>query len=283
MSAARRTPIIAAYPKIFIPALTIIPGLIALVEFPKLGAESGDYQYNNAVPLLMNEYLPNGMLGIAITGLMASFMAGVAANVSAFNTVITTDLVEPYIKKGRSDDYYVRFGRIATLAGIAVSISTALIASTYENLMNYLQALFSIFNAPLFATFIIGMFWKRMTAAAGIAGLVAGTVAAAFVFVTSESGVDSFGFEEPLLFTFGSSLAASFWGAVVAFVADAVVSVGVSLVTRPKAASDLQGLVYGSAVDAYDVADRERVWWRNPLPLGIGALALSFALYIPFA
>ena len=118
----------------------------------------------------MNKYLPNGMLGIALTGLMASFMAGVAANVSAFNTVVTTDLVEPYFKPGQPDECYVRFGRIATVGGITISIFTALIASTYDNLMNYLQALFSIFNAPLFATFIIGMFWKRMTPAAGCGG-----------------------------------------------------------------------------------------------------------------
>jgi SSS family solute:Na+ symporter len=283
MSAARRTPIIAAYPKVFIPALTIIPGLVALVEFPKLGAESGDYQYNNAIPLLMDKYLPNGVLGIAVTALLAAFMAGMAANVSAFNTVFTYDIWQDYVRKNRDDAYYLRFGRIVTVVGVLVGVGTAFIAAGYSNIMNYIQALFSIFNAPLFATFIIGMFWKRMTATAGIAGLVAGTAAAGFVFVTSESGVDSFGFDEPLLFTFGSSLAASFWGAVAAFLADAVVSVGVSLVTRPKAAADLQGLVYGTAVDAGDVAGRERVWWRNPLPLGAGALALSFALYIPFA
>ena len=141
-------------------------------------ADDPNLAYNNALPLLMNEYLPNGMLGLAITGLMASFMAGVAANVSAFNTVITTDLMEPYIKPGESDQWYVRFGRIATIAGLVVAMGTALIASTYDNLMNYVQALFSIFNSPLFAVFIIGMFWKRMTPWAGFWGLVTGTVVA---------------------------------------------------------------------------------------------------------
>ena len=175
LSAARRTPLIGAYPKIFIPAVTIIPGLVALAVIPGLGGDDPDKQYNNAIPLLMNEYLPNGMLGIALVGLLAAFMAGVAANVSAFNTVVTYDLWEPYVKSGQSDEYYIRFGRIATVCGIVVGIGTALIASGYNNIMDYIQLLFSFFNAPLFATFIIGMFWKRMTPWAGLWGLVAGT------------------------------------------------------------------------------------------------------------
>src|ERR1041384_935353 len=166
---------------------------------------------------------------------MASFMAGVAANVSAFNTVVTTDLVEPYLKKGQSDDWYGGFGRIATVAGIAVSIFTALIASTYDNLMNYLQALFSIFNAPLFATFIIGMFWKRMTPAAGLWGLIAGTFAAAATFVLYKAKV----------IHFGSDLAESMVGASLAFIVDAIVTVLVTLRTKPKPVEELQGLVYG--------------------------------------
>jgi solute:Na+ symporter, SSS family len=236
LDAAQRTPLIGAIPKLFLPFIMILPGLIALVVIPKLGT-TDELQFNNSVPLLMNQYLPNGMLGIALTGLMASFMAGVAANVSAFNTVVTTDLVEPYFKPGQSDEWYVRFGRIATIGGIAISILTALIASSYTNLMNYLQALFSIFNAPLFATFIIGMFWKRMTPAAGLWGLVAGTFAAALTFVLYKAGAISF----------GSDLAESMWGAGLAFVTDAIVTVLVTLRTRPKPVEELQGLVYGMA------------------------------------
>ena len=282
MSAARRTPLIAAYPKLFIPALTIIPGLIALVEFPKLGADKGDFQYNNAIPLLMDKYLPNGVLGIAVTALLAAFMAGMAANVSAFNTVFTYDIWQDYVRRDRPDEYYLRIGRIVTVVGVVVGIGTAFIAAGYSNIMNYIQALFSIFNAPLFATFIIGMFWKRMTGPAGISGLVAGTVSAGFIFVTSESGVDSFGFDEPLLFTFGSALTASFWGAVVAFLADAVVSVAVSLFTAPKTEAELEGLVYGSKVEGRDLATGGG-WWRSPVVLGGGALVLAGLLYIPFA
>ena len=118
LSAARRTPLIGAFPKVFIPAVTIIPGLVALATIPGLGGKDPDKEYNNAIPLLMNEYLPNGMLGIALAGLLAAFMAGVAANVSAFNTVVTYDLWEPYVRSGQSDEYYLRFGRIATVTGI---------------------------------------------------------------------------------------------------------------------------------------------------------------------
>ena len=170
LGAARRTPLIGAYPKIFIPAITIIPGLVALVTIKGLGGDDPNMEYNNAIPLLMNEYLPNGMLGLALVGLIAAFMAGVAANVSAFNTVVTYDLWEPYVKSDQSDDYYLNFGRIATVVGILIGIATALIASGYNNIMDYIQLLFSFFNAPLFATFIIGMFWKRMTPWAGFFG-----------------------------------------------------------------------------------------------------------------
>ena len=218
LSAARRTPLIGAYPKIFIPAITIIPGLVALATIPGLGGDDPDKQFNNAIPLLMNEYLPNGMLGIALAGLLAAFMAGVAANVSAFNTVVTYDLWEPYVRSGKSDEYYIRFGRIATIAGIVIGIGTALIASGYNNIMDYIQLLFSFFNAPLFATFIIGMFWKRMTPWAGLWGLVAGTVGAAAAHYGNSWD----------LINLGSAQAAAFWGAIAAFVADAIVSVGVS-------------------------------------------------------
>ena len=189
LSAARRTPLIGAFPKLLAPAITIIPGMIAVVAIKGLGGDDPELQYNNAIPLLMNEYFPNGMLGLALTGLMAAFMAGVAANVSAFNTVVTYDLVEPYIRRDRSDEYYLRFGRIATVGGIVISISTALIASGYTNIMNYIQVLFSVFNVPLFATFIIGMYWKRMTPAAGFWGMVAGSIGALGTYLLYKGGV----------------------------------------------------------------------------------------------
>ncbi|MDX6728478.1 MAG: solute:Na+ symporter, family [Baekduia sp.] len=274
LSAGQRTPLIGAYPKLLIPAVVVIPGMIALWKIPHLGGGDANLAYNNAIPLLMNEYLPNGMLGIALTGLMASFMAGVAANVSAFNTVVTTDIIEPYLQKDRADEHYVTVGRYVTVAGIVVAIGTALIASGYQNLMNYLQALFSIFNAPLFATFIIGMFWKRTTSAAGLWGLVAGTIAALVTYV---------GYKWAGWFTFGSDLDESFWGAGAAFVVDAVVTVAVTLMTRPKPVEDLQGLVWGmvNEPDAGEAALHDH-WWESPRLLGAGAITLGIVLTIIF-
>ena len=272
LSAAQRTPLIGAYPKIFIPAVTIIPGLVALAVIPGLGGDDPDKQYNNAIPLLMNEYLPNGMLGIALVGLLAAFMAGVAANVSAFNTVVTYDLWEPYVKSGQSDEYYIRFGRIATVIGIVVGIGTALIASGYDNIMDYIQLLFSFFNAPLFATFIIGMFWKRMTPWAGLWGLIAGTVgAAAAHYGNSWEIID-----------LGSPQAAAFWGAIAAFVADAIVSVIVTLFTQPKPIEELQGLVHGMANEAEALSKEEQAWYRKPWLLAVGALGLTVLVSLFF-
>jgi SSS family solute:Na+ symporter len=254
----------------FIPLLTIIPGLIALVTVKGLGADKGDLQYNNAIPLLMRDLLPNGVLGVAVTGLLASFMAGMAANVSGFNTVFTYDIWQTYIRKDRPDDYYIRVGRIATIAGVCVGIGTAFIAAGFSNIMNYIQALFSVFNAPLFATFIIGMFWKRMSALAGFWSLLAGTVVALGTYLLYLADV----------LKFNSDLDESFWGAGLAFVTVAVVAAAVTPATAPKRDEDLRGLVYGTAVlGELDVADR--VWWRNPVLLGLVAVALAFLFYIP--
>jgi SSS family solute:Na+ symporter len=272
LGAARRTPLIGAFPKLLIPAVTVIPGLIALVTVKGLGGGDKNLDYNNAIPLLMNEYLPNGMLGLALAGLMAAFMAGVAANVSAFNTVVTYDLWEPYVRSGRDDAYYLRFGRIATVVGILIGILTALIASGYNNIMDYVQLLFSFFNAPLFATFIIAMFWKRVSPAAGLWGLVAGTAGAAAAHYANTWG----------LIDLGSDQAAAFWGAMAAFVADAIVTVGVTLVTEPKPVEELRGLVYGMAVADEAEPPSERVWYRRPAVLAFAVLTMTTALSLAF-
>ena len=272
LNAARRTPLIGAFPKLCIPFITVVPGLIALVTVKGLGGGNPNLDYNNAIPLLMDKYLPNGMLGLALAGLMAAFMAGVAANVSAFNTVVTYDLWEPYVKSDMSDTYYLRFGRIATVAGILIGILTALIASGYNNIMDYVQLLFSFFNAPLFATFIIAMFWKRVTPAAGLWGLIAGTVGAiAAHYANSWGWVD-----------LGSDQAAAFWGAMAAFGADAVVTVGVTLVTKPKPVEELQGLVYGMANEEEYTPPSERVWYRRPAVLAVAILTMTTALSLAF-
>ncbi|MFE9745424.1 sodium:solute symporter family protein [Saccharothrix saharensis] len=279
MSAARRTPIIGAYPKMLIPFVIIIPGIIAALVVPemvalKAGDDSSGVVYNNALPALIGELLPNGMLGVAITGLLASFMAGVAANVSSFNTVFTYDLWQDYVRKDRPDEYYLRVGRLATIGGTVVAIGTAFLAAGYGNIMDYIQALFSFFNAPLFATFILAMFWKRMSAAAGWAGLVAGTLGAVAVFVLAETGVVDL-----------PGQGASFVGAGVAFAVDIVVSVVVTVFTRPVPQERLVGLVYSLTPKEdrrHSTTGDDAGWYRSPLLLGIGVLVLTAVLNIVF-
>jgi SSS family solute:Na+ symporter len=278
MSAARRTPIIGSFPKMFVPFIVIIPGMIAAVAVPELQqlkqTGNGSVTYNDALLLLMRDLLPNGMLGLAITGLLASFMAGMAANLSSFNTVFTYDLVERYILKDRDDAFYLRLGRWATVGGTIVAIGTAAIASGYSNLMDYLQQLFSFFNAPLFATFILGMFWKRMTAAAGWVGLVSGTSTAILVFILSETGVINL-----------PGQGASFVGAGAAFVVDILVSYVVSMATRPKTDEELKGLVYSLTPkeDRTEVAQEgDHGWYRKPTVLAGISLAMVVVLNIVF-
>jgi SSS family solute:Na+ symporter len=275
MSAARRTPLIGAYPKLLFPALTIIPGLIALVVIPGLGTSNPSLQYNAAIPLLIGKYLPEGMLGLAITGLLAAFMAGVAANVTAFNTVVTYDLWQAYVRKDRDASYYIRVGRIATFVGLVVSIGTAFLAQSNSNIMNYVQELFSIFNAPLFATFIIAMYWKRATPLAGGLSLLAGMAAAETTHLLGSNQV----------INLGSKIASSWYEAVAAFAADAIVLVIVSLVTRPKPEDELRGLVWGlkRPEQESDAVVGDEVWFRSPVILGVGALVLSIVLDVLFA
>ncbi|SCG74206.1 sodium:solute symporter family protein [Micromonospora humi] len=273
MSAARRTPIIGAYPKLLIPVVTVIPGLIALITVKGLGADQGDLVYNNAIPLLMRDLLPNGVLGIAVTGLVASFMAGMAANVSGFNTVFTYDIWQAYFRRDRPDGYYVKVGRIATVVAVVVGIGTAFIAAGFSNIMNYIQALFSVFNAPLFGTFIIGMFWRRMSALAGFWSLLSGTVVAIATYLLYKLGVISF----------NSDLEESFWGAGLAFVTVAVVAAIITPLTRPKTDDELTGLVYGMSDTTLkdDSLAGDAAWYRSPVLLGLVAVVLAALFYIP--
>ncbi|KDN23122.1 sodium:solute symporter family protein [Amycolatopsis rifamycinica] len=280
MSAARRTPIIGAFPKMLVPFIVIIPGMIAAVTVSEYvkdkqvlldggKAESG-VTFNNALLLLMRDLLPNGMLGIAIAGLLASFMAGMAANLSSFNTVFTYDIWQTYVKKDKPDHYYLNLGRIVTSAGTILAIGTAFIASNSGNILNYLQDLFSFFNAPLFATFILGMFWKRMTPHAGWSGLVLGTASAITVWGLSQAGV---------LGLTGQGI--SFVAAGTAFVVDIVVSVVVSLATKPKPDEELVGLVYSltpKETRRHDATGENAGWYRKPGLLAGIVLVLTIAL-----
>ena len=286
LSAAQRTPLIGAFPKIFIPGLTIIPGLIAVVVVNNLnGSGKNDPTYNDAIPLLMQKFLPNGALGIALAGLLAAFMAGMAANVSSFNTVFTYDIWQTYVAKGRRDSYYLQVGRIVTVLGVLVGIGTAFIASGYSNIMNYIQLLFSYFNAPLFATFIIAMFWKRTTAWAGFWGLVAGTAGAAVMHFGGYHIAYFYpgGHFDPTHSTINAQML-NFYGAITAFVADAVVTVVVSLVTRPKPVEELAGLVWGvhdpNAPDPDSVPKPQ--WWASPKLLGGAGILIVIVLSFIF-
>lgn len=267
MSAARRTPVIASYPKVFLPLITVLPGMLALVLTRGLGTT---YQYNDAIPLLIRDVLPNGVLGLALTGLLASFMAGMAANVSSFNTVLTTDIWEPFLRPGRSDEYYVRLGRWFTVAGVAAGVGTAFIAASFSNLMNYMQTLFGFFNAPVFATFLVGLIWKKMSNAGAFSGLAAGITGAVLVYILSVNHV----------INLGSSLNVSFIVAAIGFAVDIVVSVLVSLVTTPVEPSRLDGLVWGSNPDPGAAAALSRAGRQSTILLGVGVLVIALILYI---
>src|SRR5712692_7542732 len=196
MAAARRTPAIAAFPKMLFPALVILPGLIAVAVGPvgshlipfKLTAQGvplldtlgrRQLDYDMAIPSLLVHYFPSGMLGLGLTALLASFMSGMAGNVTAFNTVWTYDIYQTYIRRGASDRHYLMIGRLATVFGIGLSIAAAYTATRFNNIMDMLQLVFAFVNAPLFATFMLGMFWRRATGHGAFVGLLAGTAAAA--------------------------------------------------------------------------------------------------------
>ena len=266
MNAAQRTPLIGSFPKIFIPFLTIIPGLLALAIIPKLG-KSLALPYNDAIPLMMNHFLPIGVLGVAMAGLLAAFMAGMAANVSSFNTVFTYDIWQQYVRTDRPDGYYLRVGRIVTVVGVLIGIVTAFIASGYGNIMIYIQMLFSFFNAPLFATFIIAMFWRRVSPMSGIAGLAAGTVGAAIMHFWGYYLPYFYpgGVIDPARATINAQMV-NFYSALLAFLLDAVVTVIVTYMGKPKPIGELAGLVWGiPAPSAPDLSKLPKPqWWQSP-------------------
>jgi solute:Na+ symporter, SSS family len=290
ISSARKTPVIGSFPKMFVPFITILPGMIAAVLVTEMadlkaggtpsGGTSGTVTYNDALILMMRDLLPNGLLGLAITGLLAAFMAGMAANISAFNTVFTFDLYQDYLHKEDSDSHYVWVGRAATIGATVVAIGTSYFAAGFPNIMAYLQTLFGFFNAPLFATFILGMFWKRMTATAGWVGLVAGTLAAVLVAFLSEDAFGSFSTGTIPL----AGQGAAFVAASAAFIVDVVLSYVISLVTQPKPEGSLVGLVYSETPVEVRTDPKEKTypWYRRTVPLACLSLAMVIVLNIIF-
>ncbi|HEV2421939.1 MAG TPA: sodium:solute symporter family protein [Candidatus Acidoferrales bacterium] len=235
MNAAQRTPLIAAVPKMFIPFLVIIPGMAAWAILPHASfMVHGRIDYNMALPLLLARYYPAGMLGVGITALLASFMSGMAGNVTAFNTVWTYDIYHSYIKPGQSDEHYLWMGKVATVGGVLISILAAYVALQFGNIMDYLQLIFSFVNAPLFATFLLGMFWKRTTPSGAFWGLLAGSVAAGLHYFATVHGWISY----------RSVMAGNFDRAIFAWTTCFVLTILITLFTRPRAESELHGLVY---------------------------------------
>jgi solute:Na+ symporter, SSS family len=283
LNAAQRTPIIASIPKILMPAIVILPGIIILaLQNQFTGFElpvnaNGDKDYNMVLPVLLAKLYPNGILGVGITALIASFMSGMAGNVTAFNTVFTFDIYQSYIKKDASEKHYLNVGKASTVVGILISIATAYIARGFNSIMDLLQLVFSFVNAPLFATFFLGMFWKRTTANGAFYGLLGGTAAAALTHgLTTAEGKGGW---ITNLHTFYSGTSHAFNIAWIAFVVCFIVTVVVSLFTKPKEESLLVGLVYSLTPKQKDHA---KIWYKNPLVLGVIVLIATLILNIIF-
>jgi SSS family solute:Na+ symporter len=324
MSAARRTPVLATIPKILIPFIVIVPGMIALVVAPQRGvfepspelaraaaaahvelampvqgllpAKSEDatirlngvektvrkvvrhdgkteLDYNMAIPMLLIQYFPTGLLGLGLTALMASFMSGMAGNVTAFNTVWTYDIYQSYIAPNRSDNHYLWMGRMATVFGIAVSIAAAYVAARFDNIMDFIQLVFSFVNAPLFATFLLGMFWKRTTGHAAFFGLLAGTAASALH--TALTGPTGHWLAE--VHHYGSDMAQNFWMATFAWTTCFVATIVISLLTTRKKSDDqLRGLVY--SLTPRFAGDDHLAWYAKPEALAVIMLTITIIL-----
>jgi solute:Na+ symporter, SSS family len=289
LSAARRTPLIAAIPKMFFPLLVILPGMI-VIALPQVGGHSvlplaadGTPDYNMSIQALLARYLPSGLLGVGLTALIASFMSGMAGNVTAFNTVWTYDLYQSYMAPGRSDRHYFWMGHVATVAGVLLGIATAYLASAFNNIMDLLQLVFGFVNAPLFATFLLGMFWKRATGHGAFFGLLGGTLAAAVFHGLSLPGSATPGLKGAWIapeFVFRSEMAQSFYVAIVAWSACFILTVLISLATRPnKTDAQLHGLVYSLTPRPSEAGEP---WFRRPLVVGSIVLAVTLLLNFLF-
>ena len=333
MSAARRTPLIAAIPKMFFPFLVILPGLIA-VAVPAMTAQraapdssairyqgvviqaSGDrlataevlrsskglippkldatgnpvvdsngkpqYDYDLAIPMMLLHYFPTGLLGLGLTALLASFMSGMAGNVTAFNTVWTYDIYHAYLNRKASDAHLLWMGRMATIFGIVLSIAAAYVAGKFNNIMDMLQLVFAFVNAPLFATFLLGMFWKRTTGHGAFTGLLSGTVAAALhhgltLPIGQPTGIK--GGWISVHHYYPSEMAQNFWTAIFAWSTCFLVTILISLVTKPREERELVGLVYSLT----EKTKEENVaWYSRPSALAGIVLGLTLLLNVVF-
>jgi len=323
MAAARRTPLIAAFPKMLFPFLVILPGMIAGVVSaatvqdsaranaalaagsplttapapiplagkgiipPKLDAAGNPIlkdgnpvlDFDLATPMMLVRYFPSGLLGLGLCALLASFMSGMAGNTTAFNTVWTYDIYQSYLNKTASDQHYLWMGRAATVFGLAISVAAAYIAKQFNNIMDVLQLVFAFVNAPLFATFVLGMFWKRATGTGAFCGLLAGTIAAALhdgltLSVGSVPGVKG-GYLGSVVHVYPSEMAQNFWTAIFAWTVCFLITILVSLLTRPRPSEELKGLVYALPPKANDAG---LAWYQKPSTLGVLVVGLLIFL-----
>ena len=321
MSSARRTPQIAALPKMFIPFLVILPGLIAValprtdvtptavIDTAQPGAAAAmqagrglipakidpstgqvkvdqdgkpELDYDLAIPQMLLHYFPTGILGLGLTALLASFMSGMAGNVTAFNTVWTYDIYQSYIKKGASDAHYLLVGRLTTIFGVAASVLAAYLATKFNNIMDMLQLVFAFVNAPLFATFLLGMFWKRTTGHGAFTGLLSGTLAAAMHhgLTISKGALPGIkGGWISILHTYPSEMAQNFWTAIYAWVTCFLITIIISVVTKPRPDGELVGLVYSLTEKPQE---GHLPWHKKPAVLAIVVAVLTVLLNIIF-
>jgi SSS family solute:Na+ symporter len=242
-----------------------------------------ELDYDLAMPNMLLHYFPTGILGLGITALLASFMSGMAGNVTAFNSVWTYDIYQPYINKHATDQHYLWMGRMATVFGVILSVAAAYMATRFNNIMDMLQLVFAFVNAPLFATFLLGMFWKRTTGHGAFSGLLAGTCAAALHHsLTLPAGAVAGikGGWVTLVHTYSSEMAQNFWTAIFAWTTCFVVTIVVSLGTKPHPENNLVGLVYSLTERPKEEALR---WYERPLVLAAVVLTATILLNIIFA
>jgi SSS family solute:Na+ symporter len=289
LRAAKMAPVIGAAFKMAVPFIVILPGLLALAVLKNpdgsmmhlvpesVAASTGQHSYNEVLPLMLIRYCGPGLLGLGITALLAGFMSGMAGNVSAFSTVWTYDIYGAFINKKASDKHYVAMGRWSTVIGMLVSIGTAYLVMNAASIMDYVQALFSFFIAPLFGTVILGMLWKRATHWGGFLGLLAGTLSSIgmFIWVQGDAGALRY----IAMSSDAKPMAENLYRALWSWIICVVVTVVVSLVTKPVPTEQLSGLVYGVTPIPHDGST---TIWQKPLFWAIVVIVVFFILNLIF-
>ena len=279
---AKMAPVIGSFFKMAVPLIVILPGLLALAVLPEhlvpaSSLQAGQHSYNEVLPLMLARYCGPGLLGLGITALVAGFMAGMAGNVSAFATVWTYDIYRPFLRKNASDQHYVSMGRWCTIIGLIISIGTAYLVMGFASIMDYVQALFGFFIAPLFGTVLLGMLWKRVTRAAGFWGLLAGTVSSVTMFGLMKW--DHHWVSVFALSPYAQGLAQDMYQALWSCVTCVVVTVIVTAFTRPRPDAELRGLVYSLTDVAHEKAAR---LYHRPAFWAVVALAIFVILQVIF-